>query len=172
MEAGTKVTVTNKDGTTFDGEFVSTKSGWTVVKTKDGEKKVRSGTVAEKLTKAEQAKRDRAAAKAAKDAEKAAKAKDGEEDGRLVPADLSRYVLHDSKTASGRKHIDVDDEAARKMREKDLPGCYKYAAEVLGTTAKELQAKYQHLNAGMQRMNLGNRVRAAFKAAEAASAAA
>jgi len=90
-------------------------------------------------------------------------------EGRLVPADLSKYSVHESKTLSGRKHIDVNDETAAKLREKTLDQIYVFAAKTLGETEKDLRAKYGHLNLGMQRMNLGNRIRAAFNAAEVAS---
>jgi hypothetical protein len=163
MEPNAKVTVTNKDGTTFDATFVSTKSGWTVVSTKEGEKKVRSGSVALKLTKADIKKAEAAARKA----EKAAAKAEGKEveggDGRLVPADLTHYVVHEEKTASGRKKMDINDDTAEKLRELDLEGTYKYAATVLDESIKELKLKYTNLNPGMQRMNLGNRIRKAFR---------
>jgi colicin import membrane protein len=117
------------------------------------------------LTKADIKKAEAAARKAEKAASKPAT--EGKE--RLVPADLSHYVLHEDKTASGRRKIDIDDETAEKLRELDLEGTYKYAASVLDETAKELKARYANLNLGMQRMNLGNRIRKAFRvAAEAA----
>lgn len=167
MEVNQKVLVTNKDGSTFEGTFVSTKSGWTVVATKDGEKKVRSSAVQAKLTKAEVKKLESAARKA----EKAKAAPKDGPDTRLVPANMERYVLHDEKTASGRRRIDIDDDTAAKLRELDLEGTYKYAASVLGENVKSLKEGYQHLNPGMQRMNLGNRIRKAFKlAAEVAAA--
>jgi len=163
METGQKVVVANKDGTTYDAEFVSSKAGWTVIKTKDGEKKTRSNLVTAKLSKAD----IKRAEVAARKAEKAAKAAKEPIDniGKLVPADLSRYVLHDTKTASGRKKIDINDETAEKLRELDLDGTYKYAASILDENVKELKAKYANLNPGMQRMNLGNRVRKAFRLA-------
>jgi hypothetical protein len=167
METNAKVIITNKDGTTEDGLFISTKSGWTVVAVKGVERKVRSGQVAAKLTKAEVKKIESAARKAEKVAQKAESKVEGKE--RLVPADLSHYVLHEDKTASGRRKIDINDDTAEKLRELDLEGTYKYAASILDENAKELKAKYANLNPGMQRMNLGNRIRKAFRlAAEAA----
>jgi hypothetical protein len=204
MEAGTKITVTLKDGSKIEGTFVDAKGGWTNYTTADGgAAKARSKDVEVFMTKEEkkiaaalakqeakdkaaaekQATKDKAAAEkqATKDKAAAEKAKakaatakvkkepvegeDEEGDARLVPADLSRYTLHETKTASGRKHIDIDDDTANKLRELDLPGVYKYAAKVLETTVKELTDAYQHLNPGMQRMNLGNRVRRHFKMA-------
>jgi hypothetical protein len=166
--AGTRVTITEKDGTTTDAIFVSTKAGWTNVTVKGEARKVRAKDAAAKTTKKDLEKAERALAKAAKDKEKAdARAAAGEEgdEPRLVPADLSKYVLHETKTASGRRHIDVDDDTAAKLRELALPAIYKYAAKVLDESVASLTEKYQHLNPGMQRMNLGNRVRKAFRIA-------
>lgn len=164
---GAKVVVTNKDGTTTKALFVSAKAGWTNVTVKGEPLKVRSNAVALDISKADLKKAEAAARKAEKDAAKAAKAESGEDgdDERLVPADLTHYVLHETTTASGRKHIDVDDEVAAKLRTMTLPEMYKHAAEVLDETAKSLIAQYQHLNNGMQRMNLGNRIRKAMRVA-------
>lgn len=164
---GTKIVVTDKDGTTYDAVFVSAKAGWANITVKGEAKKVRSKDIAVKMTKAELKKIESAARKVEKAAARAEAGADGEVD-RLVPADLEHYVLHDTKTASGRRHIDVNDEAAAKMRELgDLPAIYKYAGKLLDEPVKELVAKYEHLNPGMQRMNLGNRIRKALKLAAA-----
>ena len=59
---------------------------------------------------------------------------------------------------------DVDDEVARLLREcPDLESVYKAAARYLGTTVKDLKAKYGHLNPGQQRMNCGNKMRFKWK---------
>lgn len=145
---GAKVLVKDKDGATAAGVFVSAAAGWANVTVKGTMIKTRISNVSP--------------AKAVK--LKTPKA-EGEGDDRLVPADLSRYVLHDTKTASGRKQIDVDDATAEKLREMDLPGVYKYAAKVLDESIKDLIEKYKNLNPGMQRMNLGNRIRKAMKIA-------
>jgi hypothetical protein len=171
MEQGTKVIVTEKDGSTAEGSFVSSKAGWTVVMLKDGtEKKYRNKDVAEKLTKAEQKRREREAAKAEKEAAKAAEGETGAEGSeKLLNPDLSRYVLHDTVTASGRKQIDIDDDVAKILREKTLEEVYSYTAKLCEVTIKSLKERYETLNPGMQRMNLGNKVRAAMRAAAKAS---
>lgn len=51
------------------------------------------------------------------------------------------------------------DEVAKTMLGLDLNEMYEMAATVLGTPRHELEAKYGHLNPGLQRMNLGNRMR-------------
>lgn len=59
---------------------------------------------------------------------------------------------------------DVDDEVAQLLRNcKDLDAVYAAAAEFLGTTVKDLKAKYGHLNPGQQRMNCGNKMRFKWK---------
>lgn len=75
-------------------------------------------------------------------------------------ADLSHYVKGAAKTASGNKTHDSGDEVAAKYRGLSIDLVYADAAKVLGVPVNELLNKYSKLNVGMQRMNLGNRVRA------------
>ncbi len=83
---------------------------------------------------------------------------------RLINADLSTYTVTDIKTKSGRKSIDTGDKVAAMLRGKELDDVYKIASEKTGLTQKELREKYANLNPGMQRMNLGNRIRGALNA--------
>ncbi len=81
---------------------------------------------------------------------------------RLVPADLSKYHKDTvKKTAGGHPSVDSNDKLAVKLRGLTLDEVYSEASKVLNEPVKALKAKYEHLNAGMQRMNLGNRMRAA-----------
>lgn len=73
--------------------------------------------------------------------------------------DLSDYKA--AKTAEGNTSLNCGDATAKKLEGKTLDDVYKAAAKVTGISEKELRAKYSHLNVGMQRMNLGNRMRAA-----------
>jgi hypothetical protein len=82
-----------------------------------------------------------------------------------IRADLSRYKIGESKTATGRKTIDIGDATAELLRGKSLVAVYKLAAKKLGEEESDLRDRYKHLNLGMQRMNLGNRIRAASKEA-------
>lgn len=75
--------------------------------------------------------------------------------------DVSRYFVGDNKTPSGRRTIDCADPVAEKLRGMDMEQVYVAAAETLNTTAEELKERYKHLNIGMQRMNIGNRIRGA-----------
>lgn len=65
------------------------------------------------------------------------------------------------KTAGGHTSVDSNDALAQKLRGKDLDHVYKEAARILKEPESALRAKYKGLNVGMQRMNLGNRMRAA-----------
>lgn len=57
------------------------------------------------------------------------------------------------------------DAVALQLDAKSLDDVYKAAAKTLGVPESELRARYAHLNVGMQRMNLGNRMRGALRAA-------
>jgi hypothetical protein len=90
-------------------------------------------------------------------------------------ADLSKYTRHaDIKTASGRPTYDIGDKTAEVLRGKDLDAVYEVTVKTIakltgekGLTVDELKTKYSKLNPGQQRMNLGNRLRAAFRNSEA-----
>lgn len=79
--------------------------------------------------------------------------------------DCSRYVRKVNGklnlSNSGNATMDNGDALAKKLRGAALEDVYEEAAKVLGESVSVLQAKYKHLNPGMQRMNLGNRMRAA-----------
>lgn len=71
-------------------------------------------------------------------------------------------VARKERTARGEK--DVGDPVAVMLRDAKTPDqMYATAAKFLGVPEKELRAKYGHLNAGQQRMNCGNRMRAKWK---------
>jgi hypothetical protein len=73
--------------------------------------------------------------------------------------DRSRYTVGAAETATGRKTIDIGDATAELLRGKALYEIYRLAAAKLDEGEDGLRARYQHLNLGMQRMNLGNRLR-------------
>ena len=87
--------------------------------------------------------------------------------------DLSTYER--ATTASGNRSLDCGDDVARGLRGLPLEKIYKIAARALKKSGKEegklseireeLESKYGGLNAGMQRMTLGRRIRAALRAA-------
>jgi hypothetical protein len=68
---------------------------------------------------------------------------------------------HKDSPAAPRTKKTGPDALATRLSGLTLDAIYTEAAIVLGTPEADLRAKYGHLNPGMQRMNLGNRMRAA-----------
>lgn len=102
---------------------------------------------------------------------KAAKKGKSKKDVPAGTAALKQYAPdyhkdNEKKTAGGNTSVDNDDEVARKFRGKDLDTIYGIVGKALApdVTEADLRKKYKHLNVGMQRMNLGNRYRAALNA--------
>lgn len=81
---------------------------------------------------------------------------------------LDRYFVSDIKTPSGRRTIDCADDVAANLRGMEIDQVYATAALNLEVSEESLRAQYGHLNIGMQRMNLGNRIRGAEKSKEEA----
>lgn len=108
----------------------------------------------------------------AKAAKKAVKAKGKAKtkvsaDGVKGPQVLRKYAPqyhkdNEHKTAGGHTSVDCNDDVASKLRGKDLDAVYAFAARTLKEPEADLRKRYKHLNVGMQRMNLGNRCRAAL----------
>lgn len=83
--------------------------------------------------------------------------------------DISGYVK--TKSPSGVVSFDNGDTTAEKLRDKTLDQVYDIVAKALKEDVKTLRAKYKHLNSGMQRMTLGNRMRKIVRAKEASASA-
>ena len=79
--------------------------------------------------------------------------------------EAAKHYEHDKehKTAGGHVSVNNGDDIAKKLLGKDLDQIYTMAAKALKEDEADLRKKYKHLNPGMQRMNLGNRMRAAAK---------
>ncbi len=78
--------------------------------------------------------------------------------------DLSDYQA--VKSAGGNSSLDNGDALAKSLRGLDLDDVYKEYARMFGKEdAEAMRKRYAKLNVGMQRMNLGNRMRAAARAA-------
>jgi|ERR1051325_12024347 hypothetical protein len=81
--------------------------------------------------------------------------------------DLSDYQA--VKSAGGNSSLDCGDPVAKALRGKELDDVYKQYAKVFGREeAEAMRKRYSKLNTGMQRMNLGNRLRAAERQGAAA----
>lgn len=99
-----------------------------------------------------------------------AKAKKAPNDKRLVQADLSKYtVTKGVDSLKGKRAVDIGDDAAKKLRGIPLDEAYRIVSKAVEVPQTELKAKYEKLNPGMQRMNLGNRLRAALNGAKASA---
>lgn len=59
----------------------------------------------------------------------------------------------------GKVHVCNGDGVAQLLLNKEINEIYEIVAKKTGIAEKELRAKYHTLNLGMQRMNLGNRLR-------------
>lgn len=77
---------------------------------------------------------------------------------RIKP-DLSKYVS--GVSGSGKKTKRSDDDVAQALDGFTIAEVYAVASQMADTSVRDLQSKYGHLNDGMQRMNLGNRIRGA-----------
>jgi hypothetical protein len=62
------------------------------------------------------------------------------------------------KKSTPRKSA-VQDAFSQMAKDKSLDEIYSIASDILDIIESDLRAKYGHLNPGMQRMNLGNRIR-------------
>ena len=80
---------------------------------------------------------------------------------------IRKYQYEVCLSASGKKSKDNADEVAIMLRGKTLDEVYEIAESWLIISAEELKARYAHLNAGQQRMNVGNRLRAYIKKSKA-----
>ena len=75
--------------------------------------------------------------------------------------DATRYEWHTN--SSGKRVYDNGDNVAADLREMSLEDVYAFASRELRVATDVLRARYEHLNNGMQRMNLGNKIRKARK---------
>ena len=69
------------------------------------------------------------------------------------------YITH---RVEGVVYVDCGDKVADLLRGMELQEVYEYAAKVLDVPARALAAQYAHLNPGLARMSVGNRVRKAL----------
>ena len=75
--------------------------------------------------------------------------------GKVV--DINKYTK--TKAPGGGISYNNGDAVAEKLEGKTLDEAYALTARTLKTEEKELRKQYSHLNVGMQRMTLGNRLR-------------
>ena len=84
---------------------------------------------------------------------------------RSMSETLQKYrgAYKASHSASGRASLNVGDLIAKLLEGQTPDRVVAIAERALGLKKGELWAKYEGLNPGQQRMNAGNRIRAAFK---------
>lgn len=153
-------------------EFVERKGGWTTFLDENGiVRKARNGDVKEvsrakvaRLKKERAANGETAPKREPKTPAELAPRKIGESPVRNLPTYVRAY------SASGNHTLDCGDPVAERLRGKSLDEVLEIAAEVLGESVTALRTKYSHLNDGMIRMNLGNRMRGALRKAAKAEA--
>lgn len=80
-----------------------------------------------------------------------------------IAPDIEKYQTTRSATGSSSKHS--GDVIALGLAGATLEEVYDVLAHIINANPRELVKKYAHLNPGQQRMNLGNRIRGAIKAA-------
>ena len=167
--------------------IVSVNGGWTQIQKPDGtEMKVRNGALTPVVvatpapaTQPKEAKMT-AAAPATKPTPPVREARPAHFVSEVAPGkiakiastafNLDKYYVSDIKTPTGRRTIDCADEVAQALRGADIDAVYAQAAETLEIAEADLRSQYGHLNIGMQRMNLGNRIRGAAAAKAKAEA--
>jgi colicin import membrane protein len=88
---------------------------------------------------------------------KAPKTEKAEAKAPLVAIDRGNYVA--GRTATGTKSLNNGDPVAAALAGIGIDDLYTVAEKVTGTDHRE---RYAKLNVGMQRMNLGNRIRGAI----------
>jgi len=168
---------TIKHKTLGDVELLTNKAGWVTFIAADGAQKKARSSQFEGLP---AVRKSAAKSKAAKSHKGGKTAKAPGDNVRIIgekgKADLSRYVRGAAETVAGNQTIDIDDPVAKSLRGLPVEKVYTEAARALkkaaleeGTIeeiAKGLVRRYGKLNLGMQRMNLGNRIRGALRALE------
>lgn len=87
------------------------------------------------------------------------------ESGGKMAKVLAKYRMGymPSVAASGKKSLHNGDPVAKALEYRELEWLYNATADLMQVPVAELKLRYAHLNPGSQRMNLGNRIRAAYR---------
>lgn len=93
---------------------------------------------------------------AAKDLSQVEAVKTLPSNGLVSAARRAKYVTTRIEKVT---YVDCGDDLAAYLRGMELADVYRYTANIIGTTIRTLETQYGHLNPGMQRMSLGNRLR-------------
>ena len=138
----------------FVVEVVETNGGWSTIQFADGmQRKVRNGEWVEMI----EEKVEYTLAEALAEEAEMLKTR------RCVNTTYNPSHYVKAKSKSGHATLHNGDSIATLWADMTLEEIYKAASMILKVPHQQLVDKYAHLNVGMQRMNLGNRVRAATK---------
>jgi len=164
--------------------IVSVNGGWTTIRSpgQSSCRKVRNGALSKFTEVVSETVREYALAEAAKStrttvkADRAAPAPrvkmaiEDRKNGRVDPLYLQFYSSYATQLPDGttKRSIDKGDRVALLLRSLTLDAVYQTASGATGTSVAGLRQRFERLNPGMQRMNLGNMLRRALKQ-EAAS---
>lgn len=130
---------------------VETNGGWSTIQFADGmQRKVRNGEWVEMI----EEKVEYTLAEALAEEAEMLKVR------RCVNTTYNPEHYVKAKSKSGHATLHNGDHTAQTLAEMDLDQIYTHVAIMIGENEQILRNKYGHLNAGMQRMNLGNRLRA------------
>lgn len=138
----------------FVVEVVETNGGWSTIQFADGmQRKVRNGEWVEMIDEKVEYTLQEALAEEA-------------EMGKIrrcvnTTYDPSHYVK--AKSKSGHATLHNGDPVAQTLATMDLDEIFAHVATMTGHDEIALRKMYAHLNVGMKRMNLGNRLRAWYK---------
>lgn len=145
------VAFTDADGEFQNGIVVLVEKGWISIETEEGEiikKRAKDIELAEYDEELEDEELE-------------------DENGVLTMSKkLRKYAVNYTKATKGvnrTKHC--GDGIAQILNDKveNVAHLYKATSKLTGVPEADLKSRYGHLNQGQQRMNLGNRIRAAFK---------
>jgi len=143
-------------------EVLMINGGWSTIKLRGGQKKVRNSEISSVKEVSHAAKAPPKAARERKPIDINTR-----KNGKVDSLYLLQYGASKVQLADGtvKRALDCGDEVAAKMRTMTLEQVYTFAAKTCKTDEKALRARYENLNLGMQRMNLGNLVRKALRGA-------
>ena len=164
----------------YDGEIgtlMSTTAGWSLVELDDGTQ-IKLRQAAFEVEEGAEAEQDGdEPAEADDSASDTLELDDGDEeaepaDSKSIVPERYRATYTKTKLDKGVTVLDNNDSVAQMLRGLELDETYKMTAALLECTENSLRLKYEHLNLGQQRMNLGNLVRGFYKRVAARAAAA
>lgn len=154
--------VATLSGSNVQVEVVAVKGGWSTVRDLKTahEFKVRNGSI-EKVVTITEPQTLKAVKKIVNRKPREKKNLSERKNGKVDALYLQFYTAT-ATVRDGRKvrSMDKGDDIAVELRQHKLEDVYTMVARATGNVREDLVARFKHLNLGMQRMNLGNMLRA------------